>query len=162
VHRILREERDIVIGLAIRGGVRPWCDLRAAKGSETREAHVTKVLPSQVRLFLQIAGLDQLRMRAPGFAENILRNNAIVDIDAFFSLKATLYTVFHKFYADRTRKPARSDAFDIIISAATPYVEAIVTENHQAEVLRKTMRLDTFLQGLRVFTLKDFRQATPV
>jgi hypothetical protein len=117
---------------------------------------------SEVRLFLQIAGLDQLRLRALGFAESVLvENGAIVDIDAFPSLKATLYTVFHKFYADRTRKPSRSDAFDIMISAVTPYVEAIITENHQAEVLRKTKNLDTFLQDLEVFTLRDFREAAP-
>lgn len=76
-------------------------------------------------------------------------------------MKAGLYTVFGKFYADRTRKPSRSDAFDLIISSATPYVEAIITENHQAEVLRKTMRLDDFISGLRVFTLKDFRTGSP-
>jgi hypothetical protein len=76
----------------------------------------------------------------------------------FPSLKATGYTVFHKFYSDRTRKPTRSDAFDIIISAATPYVDAIVTENHQAEVLQKTMNQDDFIKDLSVLRLKDFRE----
>jgi hypothetical protein len=44
----------------------------------------------------------------------------------------------------RTRKPTCSDGFDIINSAVTPYVKAVVTESHQAEVLRKTVRRDGF------------------
>jgi hypothetical protein len=105
-----------------------------------------------------MAGLDQLFWRAPGFAENIVDRGDAVEIDALPSLKASLYTVLHKFYSDRTRKPTRSDAFDIIIAAATPYVEAIITENHQAEALRKTMNRDDFISGLKVFTLRDFRR----
>ena len=67
------------------------------------------------------------------------------------------YTVFHKFYTDRNRKPSDSDAFDVLISAALPYVEAFITEAHQAEVLRKTKRRDDFLTNLQVLTLRDFR-----
>jgi hypothetical protein len=116
---------------------------------------------SEIRTFVEIAGFSQLVLRVGDFAERMVSSEQAVDIDAFPSLKASLYTVFHKFYADRTRKPTRSDGFDIINSAATPYVEAVVTESHQAEVLRKTMRRDEFLGGLRIFTLRDFRQAPP-
>jgi hypothetical protein len=116
---------------------------------------------SEVRLFLQMAGLQQLGLRAEGFAESVLAGSQPVEIDAFPSLKTSLYTVFHKFYADRNRKPTRSDGFDIINSAATPYVDAVVTENHQAEVLRKTMNRDDFISELQVFTLKDFRDVPP-
>lgn len=86
-------------------------------------------------------------------------SDAIRDVSA--SLKATALTVFHKFYADRTRKPSQSDAFDIVISAATPYVDAIVTEAHQAEALRKMRRLDEFLAHLRIYTVRDFRRSAP-
>lgn len=116
---------------------------------------------SEARTFLEMAGFQQLVLRAQPFAEKMVRKELAVNMDAFPSLKASTYTVFHKFYADRTRRPSRSDAFDIIISAATPYVEAIITENHQAEVLRKTTNLDDFICGLRIFTLRDFWQTPP-
>jgi hypothetical protein len=112
---------------------------------------------SEVRTFLEIAGFEQLVLRAQDFARKKVENEQIVDIDAFPSLKASIYTVFHKFYADRARGPSPSDAFDVIISAATPYVEAIFTENHQAESLRKTKRPDDFIRDLLVYTLKDLR-----
>jgi hypothetical protein len=117
---------------------------------------------SEIRAFVEISSFSQLAMRQRRFAEDMVGNNEAVEIAAFPSLKATTYTVWHKFYADATRKPSRSDAFDIIISAATPYVEAIVTENHQAEALRKTKRLDRFIKDLIILTLRDFRSAAPV
>lgn len=117
---------------------------------------------SEIRAFVEISSFSQLAMRQRSFAEEMLGNNEAVEMAAFPSLKATTYTVWHKFYTDATRKPSRSDAFDIVISAATPYVEAIVTENHQAEALRKTKRLDAFIKNLIVLTLRDFRSTAPV
>jgi hypothetical protein len=118
--------------------------------------------PSEIQTFLQIAGLSQLAMRAPDFVRRMLESGQEIDIDAFPSLKITLYTAFQKFYTDRARRPSRSDAFDIIISTGTPYVEAIITENHQAEALRQIRRRDTFIEDLLVFTLRDFRRSSPV
>jgi hypothetical protein len=115
--------------------------------------------PAEVRAFIEIAGFEQLVRRAQPFAERIVRSGRPVNIDAFPSLKATAYTVFYKFYPDRTRKPSASDAFDIIISAATPYVDVVVTENHQAECLRKAKRLDPFIQDLGIYTLRDLRSS---
>lgn len=110
---------------------------------------------SEIRAFVEISSFSQLAMRQRSFAEEAVDNNEAVEMAAFPSLKATTYTVWHKFYADATRKPSRSDAFDIVISAATPYVEAIVTENHQAEALRKAKRLDGFIKDIVILTLRD-------
>jgi hypothetical protein len=115
----------------------------------------------EVRTFVEVAGFEQVAMRHLEFAKAKLEDGEAVEIDAFPSVKAASYTVFHKFYADAHRNPTTSDAFDIIISAATPYVEAIITESHQAEVLRKTKRRDDFIKDLGVFALRDFRDAPP-
>jgi hypothetical protein len=48
--------------------------------------------------------------------------------------------VFYKFYMDPDRKPSRSDGFDVLIASVLPYVDAVFTERHQAEVLRKSAR----------------------
>lgn len=111
-----------------------------------------------VRTFFEIAGFSQIVLRQRDFAEMVVSREEAVDMDAFPSLKASLYTAFHKFYVDKTRKPSSSDAFDILIAAGAPYVEAMVTEKHQAEVLRQVQRRDEFMQELQVFTLQDFRQ----
>jgi hypothetical protein len=97
-------------------------------------------------------------MRQHDFAKQTVEiESQAITIDAFPSVKATAYAVWHKFYADRNRKWTRSDAFDIIIASATPYVDAVVTESHLAESLRKTKRLDDFMENLTIHTLSDFR-----
>ena len=116
----------------------------------------------EVRHFVEIAGFSQVAMRQPDFAKQMVEiENEAVSIGAFPSVKATTYAVWHKFYADRNRKWTRSDAFDIIIASAIPYVDAVVTESHLAEGLRKTKRLDDFIEHLTIHTLRDFRHSAP-
>jgi hypothetical protein len=116
----------------------------------------------EVRHFVEIAGFSQVAMRQLDFAKQMVEiENEAVTIGAFPSVKATTYAVWHKFYADRNRKWTRSDAFDIIIASAVPYVDAVVTESHLAEGLRKTKGLDDFIEHLTIHTLRDFRHAAP-
>lgn len=116
----------------------------------------------EVRHFVEMAGFSQVAMRQLDFAKQMLEiDNQAVSIGAFPSVKATTYAVWLKFYADRNRKWTRSDAFDIIIASAIPYVDAVVTESHLAERLRKTQRLDDFIDHLTIHTLRDFRHSAP-
>lgn len=121
----------------------------------------TTYTPEEIRDFVEWAGFSQIAMRAPAFAASAHERGEAVVIDAFPSIKMTAFTVFYKFYVDTPRRPAESDAFDVIISAPAPYVDAIITERHQAEVIRKTKQQDNFLEKLRVFTLRDFRTDSP-
>jgi hypothetical protein len=121
----------------------------------------TSYSAAEVRQFVEVASFGQLIGHHEAFATSSLEGGSEVRIDAFPSLKAMTYTVFHKFYTDPNRKPSTSDAFDVLIAAALPYVEAVITENHLAEALRKTKRRDDFLVDLEVFTLRDFRDQGP-
>jgi hypothetical protein len=118
----------------------------------------------EVQTFILITSLSQLALHGYSeFAERVLAvEREPVDLESFPSLKAMTYTVFHKFYADLERKPSDSDAFDVLIAAALPYVEAVITESHLAESLRKTKRRDDLLGDLHVFTLRDFRTSRPL
>jgi hypothetical protein len=116
----------------------------------------------EVRQFVNWASFTQLTLHGHNhFVERLHAGDQAVEMDAFPSLKAMTFTVFHKFYADLNRTPSDSDAFDVLISSALPYVEAIITEAHLAEALRKTKRRDAFLDHLQVFTLRDFRDDPP-
>ena len=112
----------------------------------------------EVRHFVWLASFSQLVYHAEEFVQQMLDSGQEIDMDAFPTLKAMTYTVFHKFYADADRTPSNSDAFDVLIAGALPYVEAVITESHLADALGKTKRRDHFLDQLEVFTLRDFRQ----
>jgi hypothetical protein len=111
----------------------------------------------EIRHFVWQASFEQLAHHVPEFVEPPVEAGEPVDVAAFPTFKAMTYTVFYKFYVDANRKPSDSDAFDVLISAALNYVEAFITEAHQAEALAKTKRHDGFLTDLQVFTLRDFR-----
>ena len=112
---------------------------------------------SQVRSFVQLVVFEQVAIRNRQFAEQQLAKGCAVNTDAFPSLKMIAYTVLHKFYQDRNRQPSRSDVFDVIVSALLPYVDGVVTERHQAEVIRRVKRLGSFISSLQVWTLRDLR-----
>lgn len=113
---------------------------------------------AEVQLFIQTAGFSQIAMRQPDFAKRMVEvQNHAVDLNAFPSVKATSYAVWHKFYEDRDRRSATSDAFDIMIASAIPYMDAVITESHLAESLRKTQRIDGFIDHVMIHTLRDFR-----
>lgn len=118
----------------------------------------------EMQHFVWLSSLSQLVLHGYGdFVERVHEHDGEpVNMDVFPSLKAMTWTVFHKFYADRSRKAPDSDAFDVLIAATLPYVEAIVTERHLAEALHKTRRRDDFLNHLEVFTLRDFRSGPPL
>ena len=113
-----------------------------------------KYTKKEIREFIELAGLEQI---PSDFIRNAIERDITISIDAFPSLKMMLFTVFYKFYVDN-RIPSLSDAFDIAISAPTPYVDAVFTENHQAEVIRKIKGQDRFLEHISVYSLRDLRK----
>jgi hypothetical protein len=116
----------------------------------------------EVEAFQLMASLPQLAYHGHGdLVARELAAGREVDLDAFPSLMAMTYTVFYKFYSDRDRKPLHSDAFDVLTASALPYVEAVITEAHQADVISKTKQRDAFLAPLEVYTLRDFRDGPP-
>ncbi len=114
----------------------------------------------EVRLFAWMTAYSQLCEHQMAFAQREAATEQVVDVDAFPSLKAMAYTVFYKFYADRDRTPGASDAFDVLIASSLPYVEAVATERHLADALRKVRGRDKFLNHLEVFTMRDFAGRT--
>ena len=113
-----------------------------------------KYTTKEIKGFVEIAGFQQIAMRAFDFAQKIVQQGQAVSVDAFRSIKMTAFIVFYKFYPDK-RRPIDSDAFDIIIASVLPYVDTVITEKHQAEIFRKIQKLDKLIENLEIFTLKD-------
>jgi len=115
-----------------------------------------KYTAQEIRSFIEVAGFQQIAYRAYGFAHRIVDEGKPVIVDSFPSIKMTAFTIFYKFYTD-TRRPQKSDSFDIIISSVLPYVDIVVTEKHQADALKKIKQQDNFVDNLEVLRLKDLQ-----
>jgi len=115
-----------------------------------------KYTSKRIREFIEIAGFSQIALKAPEFARSKVNLQEAISIDAFPSLKMMLFTAFYKFYVD-SRIPRISDTFDLIIFATIPYVDAIISENHQVEVVKKIKTQDDFIGHVQALTLKHIR-----
>jgi len=111
----------------------------------------------RIREFIQLAGFQQIAMRQHSFAKASVDSGIAVEIDAFPSVKMMTYVVFYKFYADSIRKLLKSDAFDLLIFSAIPYVDAIIGESHIVDVMRKIQNQDDFIENVSAYTLSQIR-----
>ena len=119
-----------------------------------------KYTKQETRDFVRTVNLQHLSNQWPGFIQELRSGGRDFDIDAFPSLKMRGFTVFHRYYADTSRKPLLSDVFDILMSSILPYVDTAYLEGFQAEVVRKIKHIDPFISHLEVRTLADLRPST--
>ncbi len=115
-----------------------------------------KYTKRKIREFVQLAGFQQIALRQQEFAKSIVASGRAVEIDSFPSIKITTLVVFFKFYVD-SRQPLVSDAFDIIIFSAVPYVDMIITENHFVAMMKKIKSQDKFVDHVEVFNINHLR-----
>ena len=59
------------------------------------------------------------------------------------------------FKTQKTIKP--NDVMDVLISSIAPYVDAVITENFQADVYKKAKKLIPQIKELEIYRLKDIR-----
>jgi len=117
-----------------------------------------KYSKKRIRDFIQVAGFQQIGMRQLEFANSIVNSGNVVEIDRFPSVKITTFVVFYKFYVDE-RKPIVSDAFDILIFAALPYIDAIITEGHFVDTIKKIKLQDHFINHIEAYTITHLRKS---
>lgn len=119
--------------------------------------HHGRYTESMIQQFVETNVLQQLTMRYPDAVKRLIETPGGLDPRAFPSLRIMALTVFMKFYPDN-RQPCESDVFDFIISAPVPYVDGVITERHQAAILRKAKQLHVLSDHLEVHTLASLRE----
>ncbi|HEX8022089.1 hypothetical protein [Mucilaginibacter sp.] len=77
-------------------------------------------------------------------------------VDQFPSLMATSY-IHHYKYLQKNRKGEESDVIDILMGALYPYVDVVITEAFQCEIVKQIKRKHNFLNNLEVVSIKQIR-----
>ena len=111
-----------------------------------------KYTKSEIIEFIEKAGEQQIGYRKEKIDQII--GTKKVCIDNFPSLKASLHVAFQKFYVDKT-KPKLSCVFDIVISSLFPYVDCVITESHQNEVINKINKIEPELFPQEHYSIKE-------
>ncbi|MBK1811533.1 hypothetical protein JHL18_12970 [Clostridium sp. YIM B02505] len=79
-----------------------------------------------------------------------------IDITALNSLRIMEYSQFNRVYMTN-KKVLPNDVMDIKISCIIPYIDAVITENFQANIYIKARKLIPRLNKLEIYTLRDIR-----
>lgn len=128
---------------------------------EKRRASAETLLKSQ---HLPLNMIDEKFYRAQEEATIIkdLKNFGIeisseIDISKLPASRIMEYSQFIRIY--QTHKSIKAnDVMDIQISCIVPYVDAVITENFQADIYKKAKSIIPQLKKLEIYTLRDIRQ----
>jgi hypothetical protein len=120
--------------------------------------HGHRFSPLDGREFVERVTYQQIFERAPEWAAEVEERDGSLRTTAFPSIRMTAWTVFFRIYMSH-RKPETQDVFDTVISTPAPYLDAVVTENYQADIYGHVKRFEAPLVGLEVLRLRDLRQA---
>jgi len=82
--------------------------------------------------------------------------NDTIDPGPFKSVRLLLYVIFYRFYSEN-RNPEPQDIFDLMINAATPYMDSAIVEKFQAEIFKKIRNNSVLPATFDIRTLKDLR-----
>lgn len=78
------------------------------------------------------------------------------DISKFPGARLMAFSQFNRTHSEKTI--SKNDVMDVKISCALPYVDAVITENYQAEVLKKAKGFIPQISGLEIYRLGDLQK----
>lgn len=79
-----------------------------------------------------------------------------IDLEKFPAMRIMEYSQFNRIHCiKKAIKP--NDVMDITISGIVPYLDAVITENFQANIYKKAKSFIGQMQFLEIYTLKDIR-----
>ncbi len=109
--------------------------------------------------YVKMATIDTLCSIAPAWIKSHLDRGTLPDIAKLPSLQIMLYSQYYRIFSPGL-KLSQQDVTDIRIMACAPYVDAIVTETFQAEILNKVRKRVTGLNSVEITRLRDIRPTT--
>ena len=86
-----------------------------------------------------------------------LESLEMVNLNNYPAIKTMLYSEYYRVF-DPAWTPRPQEVTDTFIIAAAPYMDIVITEKYQAEIIRKVRNQVPGLENLEVATLRDIRQ----
>jgi hypothetical protein len=109
----------------------------------------------EIELWVELVTIKKLTEVDLSFVKNNLHVlKKPIDHSKFLSWRMMSFNIFYKFYF-KHRKPKLSDINDILMTCIFPYIDALIIEKEQAEIIRQVQRKHAFVTNLEIMTLKN-------
>jgi len=135
------ESATLLIWLAQKSNFKPKCSVPNAADADD---------------YVMEAGIQSLLASDLQWAQTEINAGRIPNINNFPSLKVMLYSQYYRLH-DPHWEPKSQEVADVLIMSAAPYMDVVVTEAFQAEILKKIRKKVVGLEKLQIATLKDIR-----
>lgn len=109
----------------------------------------------EIEEFVELVTYKQLVIRDKSWCQDMLNKKKTIYAEKFSSIQIMCYLAFYKFYINN-RKPKLSDVTDLLIATSYPYIDEVITEKNQSEMVRQIQRKHKFCNNLTTYTIKDF------
>ncbi len=107
--------------------------------------------------YVEEASLQTIMRLDIDWAKKKVEAEEFIDTRKFPSVIAMLYSQYYRLY-DPYWKARPQEITDISIIGVAPYVDVVITEFFQAEILKKIKSRVNGMSNLRIATLRDIRQ----
>lgn len=96
-----------------------------------------------------------------GFIESFLREflysiENSKDLELFYSIRTMLFSQLFRIYFTNN-EISKNDVMDVEISSIVPYIDGIITENTQAEILKQLKRYINKMSTIDIYTMRDIK-----
>ena len=107
-------------------------------------------------LYVEEASLQTIMRLDINWAKQKVETKELINTSKFPSVIAMLYSQYYRLY-DPYWKARPQEITDISIIGAAPYVDVVITEFFQAEILKKIKPKVIGMENLEIATLRDIR-----
>jgi hypothetical protein len=115
----------------------------------------SKYTLDEINEFVELVTYKQLILRYRIWCQEMLDEKKSIDAEKFPSIQMLGFLAFYKFYINN-RKPKLSDIPDLLMSSAYPYIDELITEKNQAEMIRQIQIKHHFCNQLTIYTINNF------
>lgn len=105
--------------------------------------------------FVELVTYKQLVIRYKSWCQDMLDKKKTIYAEKFPAIQILCYLAFYKFYTNN-RIPRLSDVPDLLMATSYPYIDEVITEKNQAEMVRQIQRKHKFCNQLTTYTINDF------
>lgn len=83
--------------------------------------------------------------------------SGLENIKKLYGARIMLYSQFQRVHCTN-KKIKPNDVMDVQMSCVIPYVDAVITENYQAEIYKQAKSFIPLLKNVEIYTLKDIKE----
>ncbi|MDR3594564.1 hypothetical protein [Clostridium sp.] len=114
---------------------------------------------NEIDTFIELITWQQLLFQRHSWFLERANMKPAIKAEKFPSIQIFCSLVFYKFYMDNKRKAKLSDIPDLFIASSYPYIDEVITEKNQVEMVRQIQKRHNLCNQLTLYTINDFRNS---